>query len=112
MIAQLGGPNTAELSQMLQNVVINDSAGRQSPVVHASRAPWSACPSCWNIFTFAKPVGSHTNASIPQDRRGRARHCKRWLRLTLGDVPRGAGVSSARCFLGAGAFLTQVRRHS
>ena len=38
-------------------------------------------------------------------------HCKRWLRLTLGDVPRGAAtasVSSARFFLVAGAFLTQV----
>ena len=53
----------------------------------------------------AKPVGSQTKASIPQ---GRAHHCRRWLRLILGDVPRGAGVSSARFFLGAGSFLTEV----
>ena len=46
MVEQLGGPNTAELSQMLQNKVIIDSAGWQSPVVQASRAPWSACPAC------------------------------------------------------------------
>ena len=32
MIAQLGGPNTAELSQMLQNMVIIVSAGRRSCV--------------------------------------------------------------------------------
>ena len=47
-----------------------------------SRAPWSACPGCWNMFTVAKPVGGQTNASTPQDRRARARHCRRWLRLT------------------------------
>ena len=35
-------------------------------------------------------VASQTNASIPQDRRARASHCKRWLRLTLGDPSRGA----------------------
>ena len=58
--------------------------------------------------------GNQTNASIPQDRRGGARHCRRWLRLTLGDVlpvvplAAAAGVSSARFFRGAGAFLTQV----
>ena len=85
MIAQLGGPNTAELSQILQNIVII-----QSPVVQASRASWSACPGCWNICTVAKQVASQTNASIAQDRRARARHCRRWLRLTLGDVSRGA----------------------
>ena len=37
----------------------------------------------------------------------RARHCRRQLRLPLGDGA-AAGVLSARFFLGAGAFLTQV----
>ena len=55
-----------------------------------ARASWSACPRCWKIFTVAKPVGSQTNASIAQDRRAGARHCRRWLRLTLGDPSRGA----------------------
>ena len=32
MIAQLGGPNTAELSQMLQNIVVIESAGRRTCV--------------------------------------------------------------------------------
>ena len=32
-------------------------------------------------------MGSQRNASIAQDRRGRARHCRRSLRLTFGDVP-------------------------
>ena len=69
--------------------------------MQASRAPWSTCPSCWNIFTVAKPVGSQTNASTPQDRRSRARHCRRWFRLTRGESPvvllaAAAGVSSAR----------------
>ena len=32
MIAQLGGQNTAELSQMLQNIVIIVSAGRRTCV--------------------------------------------------------------------------------
>ena len=32
MIAQLGGPNTAELCQMLQNIVAIESAGRRACV--------------------------------------------------------------------------------
>ena len=42
-----------------------------------------------SLDPVAQSVGSQTNASIPQSRRVGARHCKRWLRLTLGDVPRG-----------------------
>ena len=53
-----------------------------------TRASWSACPGCWNIFTVAKPVGSQTNASNPQDRRAGAGHHRRWLRLTLGERPK------------------------
>ena len=64
--------------------------------MQASRAPWSTCPSCWNIFIVAKPVGSQTNASTPQDRRSRARHCRRWFRLTLGDVRGAAGRRGGR----------------
>ena len=81
-----------------------------------ARAPWSACPDRWIIFPVAKKkkwAKSHTNASIPpQGRRARARHCRRKLRITLGDVSvvppaAEAGFSSARLFLSAGAFLTQ-----
>ena len=43
-----------------------------------------------NFSLYQNRWGSQTNASIPRDRRGRARHCRRWLRPTLGDVPRGA----------------------
>ena len=39
------------------------------------------------FFTVANLVRSQTNASIPQDRRARARHRRRWLCLTLGGVP-------------------------
>ena len=88
MIAQLGGPNTAELSQILQNIAILQSGRRSCVTSKSSRAG------------IARAVGSQTNASIPQDRRTRARHCRRWLHLTLGDVLRGVacrrGVPSAR----------------
>ena len=83
--------------------------------MQASRAPWSACPGCWNRFTVAKAVGSQTNASIPQDRRARARHCRRWLRLTLGDVSRGAPGSRGgrlECALLSWARAPSSPRHT
>ena len=54
MIAQLGGPTTADLSQMLRvqgGVLVCDFKVQ-------SRAPWFACSGCWNTFIVAKPVGS------------------------------------------------------
>ena len=42
-------------------------------------------------FSLSQPGGrGQTNASTPQDTHARPRHCRRWLRLTLGDVARGA----------------------
>ena len=57
----------------------------------------------WLLEYFHCSKWSQVNASIPQDRRAGARHCRRWLRLTLGDVPMvplaaAPGVSSARFF--------------
>ena len=82
MIAQLGGPNRGELSQMLQNIVVIESRAAYLCVTSESsragiaRAPWSACPGCWSTCTVAKPVRSQRNASIAHNRRAGARHCR------------------------------------
>ena len=65
----------------------------------------------WLLEHFhCRKTGGEPVASIPQDRCARARHCRRSLSATSPVVPLAAatGVSSARFFLGAGAFLTQV----
>ena len=104
MIAQTGRTKTpAELSQMLQNEVIIESAGRrtcvrlQSPVVQASRARRGLLVLVARIFSLSlnrwgagRMRQSHKTDAPEHATAGAG------SRLTLGDVPRDAAGRGGR----------------
>ena len=119
MIAQLGGPNSAELSQMLENIVIIDKCRAPSLCVtsESSRAGIARAVVClsWLLeYVHCRKTGGEPDECVNPTRQTRqststAGAGSTSLSATSRVVPlAAAGVSSARFFLGAGAFLTQA----